>query len=158
MRPDTAIFHQHITEPDFQAGLDSCMWGIHQENPDYPGWPNIIIWVRAATKPGCPDMYYFNFNLAGYPSNAPTACPWNPNCNSRLDFNLWPKGKKFVSKTFNYGWNQNALYAPCDRVAMKGHEGWQTQFPDLWWRPSFRITIYLHFIHRLLNSSDYAKS
>ena len=76
----------------------------------------------------------------------------------RLESSLWPKGRNFVSNTFNPGWNPNALYTPCDRAAMAGHDGWKTQFPELWWQPHFKITVYLHFLHRLLNSKDYVNS
>lgn len=158
MRPDASLFHENIHNVDFLTGADKGMWGVHDEDPGYANWPAVIIWVEAATKAGRPDAYHFKFDLAGYSSVAPTACPWDIHTNSRLESNLWPKGSKFVSNTFNPNWNPNALYAPCDRIAMAGHNVWQTQFPDLWWQPSFRITIYLQFLHRLLNSSDYAKS
>ncbi|HEV2480601.1 MAG TPA: hypothetical protein VGS79_13085, partial [Puia sp.] len=92
------------------------------------------------------------------PAAAPTACPWDITTNRRLENAQWPHGPKLVTPTFNYGWNANALYAPCDRVAMVGHAQWQTQYPDLWWQPTFKITVYLHFLHQLLHSSDYARS
>jgi hypothetical protein len=157
MRPDTAIFHQHVNDADFQVGVDNGMWSICNENSNYPTWPIVIIWVKAAEKKDCPDKYHFRFDLSGYPSVAPAACPWNNTTNARLENNQWPRGRKFVNNTFNYGWNPNALYAPCDRIAMAGHDTWRTQFPDLWWQPSFKITVYLNFLFRLLNSSDYAK-
>ena len=158
MRPDTAIFHQHVNDVDFQTGIDNGMWGICDENSEYPTWPVVIIWIQAAPKSNRPDKYHFRFDLASYPSIAPTACPWDIETNNRLDNSFWPKGSQFVSNTFNPGWNACALYAPCDRIAMAGHDAWKTQFPDLWWQPSYKITIYLHFLHHLLNSSDYAKS
>lgn len=158
MRPDTAIFHQHVIDAVFQTGVDKNMWAMVDENPEYPTWPFIIIWIKAAIKKDRPDKYYFRFDLSGYPNIAPTACPWNSETNSRLENHLWPRGSKFIKNTFNYGWNPNALYAPCDRLAMPGHDGWKTQFPDLWWQPSFKINVYLNFIYRLLNSSDYANS
>lgn len=158
MRPDTAILHQHVNDADFQTGVDNGRWGISNENSEYPTWPVIIIWIKATPKTNGPERFYFRFDLSGYPSSAPTACPWNIETSTRLDNGSWPKGSRFVSNTFNPGWNPAALYAPCDRIAMQGHDGWRTQFPDLWWQPSFKITVYLNFLHRLLNSSDYAKS
>lgn len=158
MRPDTAIFHQHITDTEFLAAVDSGMWGIKDEDHQYCTWPVVLIWVQAAPKNSRPDKYYFRFDLSGYPSSAPTACPWNISTNTRLENNQWPRGRKFVSNTFNYGWNPNALYAPCDRIAMQGHDAWRIQFPELWWQSSFKINVYLNFLHRLLNSSDYANS
>jgi len=157
MNPDEALFRHHIAGAGFQAEVDLDKWGIAGDNT-FQTWPAVLIWVRAAEKPNCPDRYYFRFDLSGYPSSAPTACPWDFEKNSRLDNARWPRGSKYVSATFNYGWNQNALYAPCDRAAMPGHDSWRTQFPELWWTPDFDITVYLHFLFRLLNSPDYAKS
>ena len=158
MRPDTLLFNQHVNDADFQSGIDQGMWGIQDYDPEYPAWPIVLIWIQATAKLGCPDKYFFRFDLNGYPSIAPTACPWDATTNVRLDNSMWPKGSQFVSKTFNFSWKPDALYAPCDRVAMPGHEPWQTEFPELWWQSSFKINAYLNFLHRLLNSSDYAKT
>ncbi len=155
MSPDLLQFNQHISEAGFQTGIDNLIWGIVDDNSERPTWPIVVIWVQAAPKANHPDKYYFRFELSGYPAQAPTACPWSIEQNSRLPNEQWPKGINFVSGTFNPGWNLNALYAPCDRLAMAGHEGWQIQFPELWWQPTFKIQVYLHFLHRLLNSADY---
>lgn len=154
MSIDQSVFNQHMQEGFFQLASDDGRWGIHK----LLSWPNVILWVTALSKRGCPDRYYFRFDLSGYPSTAPTACPWDNNTDQRLDNVKWPTGQRLVSKTFNYGWNLNALYVPCDRIAMNAHESWITQFPELWWQPHFKINVYLDFIHRLLNSSDYANS
>lgn len=158
MKPDAAIFLQHLHEAEFQAGSDRGNWGIYGDGAGLPDWPVVIIWVKASPKPGKPDRFYFRFELLGYPASAPTACPWEVATNARLRNEHWPKGPKLVTPTFNYGWNANALYAPCDRVAMVGHDGWRTQFPELWWQSTFNITVYLHFLYQLLHSSDYEKS
>lgn len=157
MRPDTSLFFAHLSGSEFQAGVDRGQWGISTEAIE-ASWPFVIIWIDAAAKTGCQRRYYFKFDLGGYPSAAPTACPWDDSTNTRLANSLWPKGSKFVSKTFNFSWNPNALYAPCDRVAMVGHEIWKTQFPEFWWQPTFQITVYLNFLHHLLHSSDYVKA
>lgn len=155
MKPDLLLFNQHVSEAGFQTGVDSSMWGVVDDCPECPTWPIVFIWVHAAPKANRPNKYYFRFDLSGYPAQAPTACPWDIEKNLRLTNEDWPKGAKFVSGTFNPNWNPNALYAPCDRIAMDGHHGWRTQFPELWWQPTFKIQVYLHFLHRLLNSGDY---
>ncbi len=80
--------------------------------------------------------------------------------NSGLDYARWPKGPGNVSSVFNPNWPQlnsaTALYAPCDRAAMPGHEGWKEQFPCVWWQPEFTIVVYLEFIHSILNKKRYA--
>jgi hypothetical protein len=157
MKPDNAMFDLHMKQADFQIGIDEGMWGIANENSCYSEWPYIYIWIKAKEKPNSPERYFFRFDLSNYPSSAPTACPWDFEGKCRLESNKWPRGSRFVSNTFNPTWNQTALYAPCDRIAMAGHEGWKDQFPELWWQASFKITVYLNFLFRLLNSSDYAR-
>jgi hypothetical protein len=158
MSPDTLLFQSHTQKASFQECVDQGMWGIEPGYDKFQHWPIVLIWIQALPKPNGPQRYYFRFDLQGYPASAPTACPWNNNTNTRLENALWPTGKCLVSKTFNYNWNSNALYTPCDRVAMIGHDVWKTQFPELWWQSDFTISTYLHFLHGLLNSSDYAKS
>ncbi len=154
MSIDENLFDTHINESWFQIGVDSGKWGIHSVD-----WPVAVIWVKAKPKINQPEKYYFRFELTNYPQQAPTACPWDINTKQKLEHNGWPKGAGFVSSVFNPGWNGGiALYAPCDRIAMAGHDQWKTQYPDLWWNSDMKITKYLVYIYTLLNSSDYEKS
>ena len=156
MTPDESIFRLHTASAEFRQGIDEGMWDIVENKVQMQG-PFVIIWIAARQKPGCPDKYFFRFNLQNYPSVAPTACPWDVDTDQRLPDEKWPKGGPQVSTVFNPNWNKNALYAPCDRVAMEGHrEVWEKQFPDYWWQPHFTIVKYLNFVYRRLNSSDYA--
>lgn len=155
MTPEEKAVRSHIAEANFQIGVDEGRWGIEKEYP----WPFVLIWVKAASKTGCPDKYCFRFDLTGYPSAAPTACPWDAESDKRLDNQLWPKGGNHVASVFNPGWNGGiALYAPCDRIAIPGHGQWATKFPHLWWRSDFKIIVYLNFLYQLLNSPEYASS
>lgn len=156
MRPDEAIFHAHLEEAPFQAGADAGRWGLLGTSADI-AWPHPVIWVEADRETMHAGRVYLRFDASGYPQSAPTACPWDSEKNCRLDPAAWPNGPGNVSKVFNPGWNNGtALYAPCDRVAMAGHESWQPQFPSVWWQPSFNIAVYLDFIHSCLNRSKYA--
>jgi hypothetical protein len=154
MGADSELFWVHVESPALQAGLDDGYWGLLQEK-DTVQWPAVLIWVKAAAKGNYPDRYAFRFDLAGYPQQAPTACPWDMAKNMLLDPSQWPRGSRQVSKVFNSGWRRDALYAPCDRVAMNGHDQWREVHRGLWWEPTFTIVVYLRFIHRLLNSQDY---
>ncbi|MDI1233378.1 MAG: hypothetical protein PSX81_03740 [bacterium] len=158
MSIDLLTFRKDLEEANFQIGIDKGMWNVADENLQCSTWPKVIIWIKAASKNDGPERYYFNFDLTGYPNTAPTCCPWSSVKDERLPDELWPKGIKVVSSVFNPGWNKTALYAPCDRVAMIGHENWKSEFPHLWWNPSFTIEKYLNFLYRILNSSDYANS
>jgi hypothetical protein len=156
MNPSMAMLIMHLQEAGFQQGMDEGMWGIQNDvGMELPNWPYVFIWIAARDKPGCPNKYYFRFDMTGYPA-APTALPWNMERNERLENDKWPKGKGvIVSSVFNPGWP--SLYAPCDRLAMQGHPDWQKEFPDYWWKEGSRIEKYLSFIHTRLQSNDYVQ-
>lgn len=159
MKPDLQLFLEHIQDAPFLLGVDEDRWGIHDEENIEDNWPYIILWIKAPKKKGCPEKYYFRFDLSGYSSQAPTACPWEIEENKKLDSSKWPKGSKLVSSVFNPGWNNgDALYCPCDRKALKGHDRWKNQYPELWWRSDDTIVKYLTFVHGILNSGDYVRA
>ncbi len=156
MSPDAALFYAHLEEAPVQAGADAAKWGLAGDAVDIV-WPHPIFWVQADEDLVAAGKVFLRFTVDGYPQTAPTACPWDTEKNSRLDSDLWPKGPGNVTKVFNPGWNNGvALYAPCDRMAMPGHEVWKPQFPNVWWQPGFTIVVYLDFIHSCLNRRKYA--
>ena len=48
-----------------------------------------------------------------------------------------------------------ALYLPCDRESIAGHDNWRHEMPSKIWRPSAGIVQYLELVHELLNCADY---
>lgn len=158
MSVELECFKKHVSLAPFQIGLDDAHWGFEKDN-GFDTWPHVFLWVGVACKSGSPDKYVFRFDLTNYPAKAPTACPWNVASNTILDPGKWPKGKQLVGKVFNPNWkpatNTVALYAPCDREAMEGHDQWANVHKDLWWKPDFTILKYLDFLYKILNSSDY---
>lgn len=155
MTPDEAAFKAHVEEPPFLEGIDRGKWGLHGVTSAIV-WPIATIWVGADAKPGWPDRFFFRFDLAGYPNQAPTAGPWDIGSNARLPNDRWPRGPRFVSKVFNPGWNGGvALYLPCDRLAMNGHDHWKSVHPGDWWQPSHTIVKYLTCVYQLLHLQDY---
>lgn len=157
MTPDMALVRQHLMEAGFQIGVDEGYWGIeNDEMLALPTWPYLFIWIAARHKPGCPNKYHFRFDVAQYPVVAPNACPWDMQTNLRLPNEKWPNGGGLVTSVFNPGWNPNALYAPCDRLAIIGHN-WSQEFPDYWWNSSSRLEKYLHFIYTRLQSKEYVQ-
>ena len=151
MKMDLMMFEKHIGEFEFEHGIETGMWGLHSEAPAIT-WPWVIIWVKASTQRYEPGKCYFKFTLDGYPQAAPGACPWDITNNAALAPEKWPKGSVRLNAVFNPNWRKDSLYAPFDRTAIPGHDGWRTQFPEYYWQPSFKITAYLQFIYRLLNS------
>jgi len=159
MKLDLKLFLSHVNDAPFLLGCEEGKWGIYDKNNIVSDWPNIVIWVKAPDKKDCLPKYYLRFNLSGYSNQAPTSCPWDVANNKKLEYSKWPKGRKFVSSIFKPTWkNGDALYCPCDRVAMQGHERWKNDHPDTWWKSNDTIVKYLNYIYGILNSGDYVMS
>lgn len=152
MTPDECIFRGHLEEVPFVSGVDRQKWDV-VGGIQTLRWPCPVIWVQAAPRLMSDGRIFLKFDLTNYPQIAPTSCPWDIPIDNKLPFASWPKGPGNVSAVFNPGWNGgNALYAPCDRLAMPGHEPWQNQLPQWWWRSDFTIVKYLDFVYQCLNS------
>jgi len=151
MKPDECILKSHLEEAPFLAGVDAGKWALCGE-AEAIVWPMPIFWIRADQAVLPAGRIFLRFNMENYPQIAPTACPWNAEKNIRLEFALWPKGPGNIAAVFNPNWNGGtALYAPCDRMAMAGHDAWQAKFPEWWWQSHFTIAKYLEFIHKCTN-------
>lgn len=151
MRPDERVFRAHLEKGPFQSGLERGRWRLISIN-----WPFALIAISAAPRPNAPDEYVLRFDLTNYPQSPPTARPWNPERNTPLEDRRRPHGKSRVPKAFRTDWkNGIALYLPCDREAISGHDAWRHQHPSMLWKTDGDITQYLRIVHELLNSSDY---
>ncbi|MCW3122609.1 MAG: hypothetical protein JWQ38_2101 [Flavipsychrobacter sp.] len=159
MSPDLSAFIRDVEKVDFQTGITEGSWGIEDDHPQYPSWPIVFIWIKASPKENHPNKFYLRFNLEGYPSTAPTACLWDMQLNTQLHESKRPRGDRYVSAVFHSGMTLgNALYLPCDRVAMVGHEStWRDSQSNLWWKSTFTIIKYVGYVHFLLTSADYAQ-
>jgi hypothetical protein len=136
----------------FQTGIDKRRWRVVE---GIAQWPAVCIAISAAARPNAPEEYVFRFELSGYPDQAPTARLWDAQSGVPLDQTKWPGGKGRVSAAFNPSWNLAAVYLPCDRVALIGHDVWKQQHPHLLWSPNGDITQFLWTLYDLLNSSEY---
>jgi hypothetical protein len=150
MSPDECSLKSHLIEAPFLSGVDAGKWGLCGEIEAIV-WPTAIFWVQSEHRFMPAGRIFLKFNLQQYPQNAPTACPWDNEKNTRLDSSLWPKISGNMSGVFNPNWNPCALYAPCDRIAMQGHHPWREKFPLWWWQSNFTIVRYLEFVHQCLN-------
>ena len=148
--PDERTFRQHVAGGAFLRGRARGRWRLIRIT-----WPHAVIAVSAAARRGSPSEYGFRFELRNYPQWPPTAQPWDLERDSALPGSRWPTGRSRLAGAFNPGWNPQALYLPCDRLAIQGHDAWITQHPSMIWRPTGDITQYLFILYELLNSSDY---
>jgi hypothetical protein len=151
--PEEALFRAHLEGVPFRSGRDRERWGF----PGEPSvaWPHCILWVQCEPRFSGSERVSLRFDATGYPASAPNAVPWDVEKNQVVPGDKWPKGPGNVSKVFNPSWNGGALYAPCDRIAMAGHEAWKAAHPQWWWTADSEITLYLEFVHRCLNPRDH---
>lgn len=151
MMPEERVFRVHVAAGPFQSGVALGRWRLVSIK-----WPCVIIAVAAAPRQGAPEEYHFRFECSNYPQAAPNAQPWDTDNNAPSAAAKWPGGGPRITAAFNPGWQGGqAIYLPCDRVSMQGHNDWRTQHPHLVWTSTSDITLYLEALHDLLSSSAY---
>jgi hypothetical protein len=149
--PDERAFRADTRAGAFLLGDSLRRWRLC--NID---WPFAQFAVSAAARHGAPAEWWFRFDCAGYPQQAPTARLWDPEREQPLPFDRWPAGRTRVSAVFRADWKDGTcLYLPCDRLSAAGHDEWRTAHPSLIWSPARGIVLYLEELSTLLNSSDY---
>lgn len=147
--PDERAFRADIERSAFALGQLEGRWKLLSLE-----WPIAVIDVAA--KDEC--RYALRFDLSGFPEAPPTARPWDAQQGVPLPFERWPRslGGR-LGTVFRPSWKSGtALYLPCDREAIAGHDNWRTEMPSKIWRPSVGIVHYLELVHELLNCGDYA--
>lgn len=144
---DQQAFEADVASGAFLNGSLTGRWGVQSVQ-----WPYSVIWVRASNG----SRLLLRLELTNYPRQAPTAEPWDIETNAPLAPARWPRGDARVTAAFNANWNAHALYIPCDRVAMQGHEAWRHQHPSMLWEPAVGIYRYVRVVSDLLGSPDYA--
>ena len=156
--PDERIFRAHVAGATFQMGVEAGRWRLVST-----AWPNALVAISAAARSSGPEEFYLRFELTNYPADAPTAppveaptaTPWDPASCVILPVDRRPMGQR-VGLAFRTNWEDGrALYIPCDRIAIPGHEGWATQARAWAWDSSKDITVYLRLVHQMLNDEDY---
>jgi hypothetical protein len=149
--PDERAFRQHVAAARFQIHVDRAHWRVAGDS-----WPHPVIAVRASPRTGAPAEVALRFDLNGYPVTAPTSAPWDVQANAPLAHELWPTGGR-VAVAFNPNWNGGtAIYIPCDRLAIVGHDAWRDAHRAYLWDPTKDIVDYLKVIHDLLHSPEYS--
>lgn len=148
---DLQMFEQHVSRPDFKLALRERRWEIRSIS-----WPKVVMRIFVKVKNAGPTHYDLRFDCSGYPNQAPTAMMWDGDTDQSLPFARWPTGRSVVPPIFNPGWQAGAaLYLPCDRAAIQGHDDWVSKHPNWIWQPTVGIFHYLRIVHALLNSEDY---
>jgi hypothetical protein len=147
--PDERAFRADIAKAPFRLGAVEGRWRLAGV-----AWPHALIGVRA--KDG--REYVLRFECTGYPQSPPTGGPWDPERNAILASDRWPRSSGGrVGAVFRTDWKSgSALYIPCDRESIVGHDNWRTEMPSKIWRPQEGIVQYLEIVYELLHCRDYS--
>lgn len=146
--PDQRAFEIDIAKPTFRVGEVEGRWRLIKIE-----WPHAFISVTARDG----SEFTLRLDCTGYPQSPPTGGPWDISANRILPFNQWPMGRGGrVSAVFRPDWKSgSALYLPCDRASIAGHNNWVSEMPSKIWRPALGIILYLELVHELLHCPDY---
>lgn len=149
MKPDERAFRADVAKAAFRLGECAGRWRLIEIN-----WPFVTVGIRARDA----VEYVLRFDCKDFPGSPPTARPWDLETDAPLAHDRWPRGKGGrLSAVFRTDWKGgSALYLPCDRVSLAGHEPWRTQMPSKIWRPTVGIIHYLELVHELLHCKDYS--
>ncbi len=151
--PSQRLFEADLRSAEFRSGVLKGYWDVAAQN-----WPQVVLWICAASRQGAPNGYHVAVDLDGYRAAAPTGTFWDPAIGATLDAAKRPKGKpnSRLAKVFRTDWEKGqAFYHPYDRRAADSHPNWRTQQPHLVWTSDRTIVDYLEEFHSLLNSDDY---
>jgi hypothetical protein len=149
MAPDEKALRADVAKAAFRAGVADKRWRLIDI-----AWPHVFIAITAKDA----REYVLRFDCTGFPTSPPTAGPWDMARSAVLAPDRWPQSRGGrVGAVFNPNWKGGtALYLPCDRESIAGHEQWRTQMPSKIWRPSTGLVQYLELVHELLHCRDYA--
>jgi hypothetical protein len=149
MAPDERSLRGDIAKAAYRLAEAEGRWRVTSI-----AWPYVFMSVTA--KDGA--AHNLRLNCAGYPQTPPTGGPWDMERNAILAFDRWPRGSGGrVSAVFRPDWkNGSALYLPCDRESITGHDNWRHETPSKIWRPAAGLAQYLELVHELLHCRDYA--
>lgn len=143
---DHARLLAHFEEAPFLMGAHNGRWKLRRFE-----WPVTFIDVRAR------DGRYFTLRLdcSGYPQ-APTGAFWDVPRQAWLAPDAWPRTGPRFGVALRSDWQGGmALYIPCDRASIAGHEQWLQLHPAWAWDPKIGISRYLDVVWTMLNGEDY---
>lgn len=146
LTPDHACLLEHLEQGPFALGEMNGRWRLRGLS-----WPFAFIDVRARDK----REFTLRLQCNDYP-NAPTGAFWDVAASAWLPAHRWPRtGPRFGAALRTDWQGGTALYIPCDRNSIAGHEQWLQLHPAWAWDPKIGIARYLEVVWTMLNGDDY---
>jgi hypothetical protein len=146
MPTDHAKLLEHLEQAPFVIGEMNGRWQLRDVS-----WPFVFVDVRARDK----REFTLRLQCDGYPG-LPTGAFWDPVSGSWLPAQRWPRTGARFGVALRADWQGGtALYIPCDRTSIAGHEAWLQMYPAWTWDPNIGIARYLVVVWVMLNGDDY---
>ena len=99
--------------------------------------------------------YKLRLDCEGYPG-MPTGAFWDVQQGRWLTPDRWPRAGARFGNALRTDWQGGtALYIPCDRRSISGHEQWLQLYPAWAWDPAVGVARYLEVVWTMLNGDDY---
>jgi hypothetical protein len=137
---------QDLEAAPFIAGERDGRWVLREL-----AWPLLFVDVVARDK----RRFTLRLQCRDYPQ-APTGAFWDPERGSWLAAANWPRAGARFGNALRTDWQGGtALYIPCDRLSINGHDQWRQLHPAWLWDPQIGIVRYLDVVWTLINGSDY---
>lgn len=144
--PDHAVLLDHLERAPFVMGEMNGRWRLRGIT-----WPFVFIDVRARDK----REFTLRLQCDGYPG-LPTGAFWDLVNSTWLPAQRWPRtGARFGTALRTDWQGGTALYIPCDRNSIAGHEQWLQLHPAWAWDQGVGIARYLEVVWTMLNGEDY---
>lgn len=148
--PDEQSLRADLASARFLSGQDRGRWRLHRLD-----WPYVFIGVFA----GNGKEFMLRLDCQGFPTAPPTGTFWDLVAGVRLPDVRWPRSGERMSLAFRPDWKGGmALYVPCDRESLVGHDAWPAQYPQLIWNPAKGISHYLEVVHDLLQGFEHERA
>lgn len=143
---DHAHLVEHLEQAPFALGEMDGRWRLCGIS-----WPFVFVHVRARDK----REFTLRLQCDGYPIT-PTGAFWDLANSAWLPAHRWPRtGARFGAALRTDWQGGTALYIPCDRNSIAGHEQWLQLHPAWAWDPKVGIARYLEVVWTMLNGDDY---
>ena len=143
---DHARLLEHLEQAPFVMGEMNDRWRLRDI-----AWPFVFVDVTARDK----RQFVLRLQCDDYPG-LPTGSFWDADNGGWLPAHRWPRAGARFGTALRSDWQGGtALYIPCDRNSIAGHEQWLQLHPAWAWDPAIGIARYLEVVWIMLSGDDY---
>lgn len=142
LNAEEEVLRDHLRSAPFLSGEDEGRWQLREIC-----WPYVLVDLLAYGD----ERFTLRVRCDGYPGQAPTGTFWDATSNAPLAPTQWPRSRTNCGQALRTDWQGGtALYIPCDRQSISGHDQWAQLYPAWLWDPSVGLTRYLTVVSTLL--------